>query len=122
MAPPDSNPSTPALPPAVILLVEDEAAIREVIEAVLEAEGYRVVSTVNGSDALDVLREAEVRDLDPVADQEQVAGFDIEVLELVLVDEVIEPKYTRPKLIRALSLLKNKRDSNPPRKHGNIPL
>jgi propionyl-CoA carboxylase beta chain len=38
------------------------------------------------------------------------------------VDEVIEPKYTRPKLIRALSLLKNKRDSNPPKKHGNIPL
>lgn len=44
------------MPPAVILLVEDEAAIREVIEAVLEAEGYRVVSTTNGADALDVLR------------------------------------------------------------------
>jgi propionyl-CoA carboxylase beta chain len=38
------------------------------------------------------------------------------------IDEVIEPKFTRPKLIRALSLLKNKRDTNPPRKHGNIPL
>jgi propionyl-CoA carboxylase beta chain len=38
------------------------------------------------------------------------------------VDEVIEPSHTRPKLIRALSLLENKRDSNPPRKHGNIPL
>jgi len=38
------------------------------------------------------------------------------------VDEVIEPAYTRPKLIRALALLENKRDSNPPRKHGNIPL
>ncbi len=38
------------------------------------------------------------------------------------VDEVIEPAHTRPKLIRALSLLENKRDSNPPRKHGNIPL
>jgi len=38
------------------------------------------------------------------------------------VDEVIEPSQTRPKLIRALSLLENKRDSNPPRKHGNIPL
>ena len=45
------------MPPAVILLVEDEAAIREVIEAVLEAEGYRVVSTVDGADALDVLRD-----------------------------------------------------------------
>jgi propionyl-CoA carboxylase beta chain len=38
------------------------------------------------------------------------------------VDEVIEPAQTRPKLIRALSLLQNKRDTNPPRKHGNIPL
>lgn len=38
------------------------------------------------------------------------------------VDEVIEPKFTRPKLIRALSLLQNKKDINPPKKHGNIPL
>ena len=38
------------------------------------------------------------------------------------IDEVIEPKFTRQKLIRALKLLENKRDTNPPRKHGNIPL
>jgi propionyl-CoA carboxylase beta chain len=38
------------------------------------------------------------------------------------VDEVIEPRFTRSKLIRALSLLSGKRDQNPPRKHGNIPL
>ena len=38
------------------------------------------------------------------------------------VDEVIEPSQTRPKLISALLLLENKRDSNPPKKHGNIPL
>jgi propionyl-CoA carboxylase beta chain len=38
------------------------------------------------------------------------------------VDEVIEPAQTRPKLIRALSLLENKRDTNPPKKHGNMPL
>jgi propionyl-CoA carboxylase beta chain len=38
------------------------------------------------------------------------------------IDEVIEPAQTRPKLIRALALLENKRDSNPPKKHGNIPL
>ena len=38
------------------------------------------------------------------------------------IDEVIEPSQTRPKLIRALSLLENKRDQNPPKKHGNIPL
>lgn len=38
------------------------------------------------------------------------------------IDEVIVPAQTRPKLIRALSMLRNKRDTNPPRKHGNIPL
>jgi propionyl-CoA carboxylase beta chain len=38
------------------------------------------------------------------------------------IDEVIEPAHTRPKLIRALALLENKRDTNPPKKHGNIPL
>jgi propionyl-CoA carboxylase beta chain len=38
------------------------------------------------------------------------------------IDEVIEPAHTRLKLIRALALLENKRDSNPPKKHGNIPL
>jgi propionyl-CoA carboxylase beta chain len=38
------------------------------------------------------------------------------------VDEVIVPRFTRPKLIRALALLAGKRDQNPPRKHGNIPL
>jgi len=38
------------------------------------------------------------------------------------VDEVIEPARTRQKLISGLRLLETKRDQNPPRKHGNIPL
>ena len=38
------------------------------------------------------------------------------------VDEVIEPRLTRPRLIRALEMLETKRDQNPPKKHGNIPL
>jgi acetyl-CoA carboxylase carboxyltransferase component len=38
------------------------------------------------------------------------------------VDDVIEPSQTRPRLINALEVLQNKRDSNPPKKHGNIPL
>jgi len=37
-------------------------------------------------------------------------------------DGIIEPKDTRPKLIAALRMLENKRDLNPPKKHGNIPL
>jgi propionyl-CoA carboxylase beta chain len=38
------------------------------------------------------------------------------------IDDVIEPHRTRPMLIQALELLRSKRDSNPPKKHGNIPL
>jgi len=37
-------------------------------------------------------------------------------------DDVIEPHETRPRLIEALRMLQNKRDANPPKKHGNIPL
>jgi acetyl-CoA carboxylase carboxyltransferase component len=37
-------------------------------------------------------------------------------------DDVIIPSETRPRLINALEMLRNKRDSNPPKKHGNIPL
>ena len=37
-------------------------------------------------------------------------------------DDVIEPRETRPYLIRALASLENKRQQNPPKKHGNIPL
>ena len=38
------------------------------------------------------------------------------------IDEVIEPRDTRKKLIQALEILATKRDQNPPKKHGNIPL
>ena len=38
------------------------------------------------------------------------------------IDEVIRPRETRRKLITALRNLENKRDKNPPKKHGNIPL
>ncbi|MGD8604575.1 MAG: acyl-CoA carboxylase subunit beta, partial [Anaerolineales bacterium] len=38
------------------------------------------------------------------------------------IDDVIEPRMTRPRLINALEMLSNKRDHNPAKKHGNIPL
>ena len=37
-------------------------------------------------------------------------------------DDVIDPRSTRPKVIRALQVLRNKTDTNPAKKHGNIPL
>lgn len=42
--------------------------------------------------------------------------------EMGYIDEVIEPAYTRKRIIDSLEMLKNKRDTNPPKKHGNIPL
>jgi propionyl-CoA carboxylase beta chain len=39
-----------------------------------------------------------------------------------MVDDVIDPRETRKKLIQALEMLSNKRESRPPKKHGNIPL
>ena len=38
------------------------------------------------------------------------------------VDAVIRPEETRPRIIEALAILRDKRDENPPKKHGNIPL
>jgi propionyl-CoA carboxylase beta chain len=42
--------------------------------------------------------------------------------ELGYIDEIIYPRNTREKLIAALEMTKNKREENPPKKHGNIPL
>ncbi len=39
-----------------------------------------------------------------------------------MIDDVIDPSETRPKIIRALEMLENKRESLPPKKHGSIPL
>jgi propionyl-CoA carboxylase beta chain len=44
------------------------------------------------------------------------------VAERGYVDAVIRPRETRKKLIDALEMLDTKRDKNPPKKHGNIPL
>ncbi len=38
------------------------------------------------------------------------------------IDDVIDPRDTRPRLINALDMLAQKRDENPPKKHGNLPL
>jgi propionyl-CoA carboxylase beta chain len=38
------------------------------------------------------------------------------------IDDVIDPRSTRPKIIKALEMLQHKADTNPPKKHGNIPL
>jgi propionyl-CoA carboxylase beta chain len=87
--------------------------------AVMGAEGAvgvlyrREISEAQDQDAA---RRARVAELEEKFANPYVAA------ERGFIDEVIEPAQTRPKLIRALALLENKRDTNPPKKHGNIPL
>jgi len=39
-----------------------------------------------------------------------------------MVDDVIDPRETRVKLIQALEMMRNKKDTRPAKKHGNMPL
>ena len=87
--------------------------------AVMGAEGavgvlYR--REINEAKDQEAARRARILELEAKFANPYVAA------ERGFIDEVIEPAETRPKLIRALLLLENKRDTNPPKKHGNIPL
>ncbi len=57
-----------------------------------------------------------------IAEYRQTFANPLKVAELGYIDAVIRPEETRPRLAVALRTLRNKRDRNPPRKHGNIPL
>jgi acetyl-CoA carboxylase carboxyltransferase component len=66
--------------------------------------------------------DAESRRAELIADYERRFNNPYLAAERGLVDDVIEPRETRPRLIRALEMLRTKRDTLPPKKHGNIPL
>lgn len=64
--------------------------------------------------------EAKRKELE--ADYRETFANPWKAAELGYIDEVILPEETRPKVIAALDMLATKRDQNPPKKHGNIPL
>lgn len=86
------------------------------------------IAVMGAEGAVGVLYRKEISEHDEKYRKEKVSEFEEKfanpyvAAEKGFIDEVIEPSQTRPKLIRALSLLQNKRDTNPPKKHGNIPL
>ena len=88
------------------------------------------IAVMGAEGAVGILYRKELAEAEnaEAARQEKIAEFQNKLAnpyvaaERGFVDEVIEPAFTRPKLIRALELTGNKRDSNPPKKHGNIPL
>lgn len=63
----------------------------------------------------------EARRDELISDYEKRFNNPYRAAELGLVDEVIEPKQTRGKLIKAMEMLRTKRESLPPKKHGNGP-
>ncbi|SRR5579875_1260170 len=76
-----------------------------------------------------VFRNELERAADPIAernrlveDYRQTFANPFKAAELGYIDEVLLPRMTRPRLISSLKVLQNKREKNPPRKHGNIPL
>jgi propionyl-CoA carboxylase beta chain len=57
-----------------------------------------------------------------VKDYRETIATPYRAASLGFIDEIIHPKQTRPKIIKALEVLKNKEEVRPQRKHGNIPL
>lgn len=67
-------------------------------------------------------KDAEKRRAELVADYREKFAHPYIAASRGYLDDVIEPRLTRPRLINTLEMLTNKRDSNPAKKHGNIPL
>jgi len=88
------------------------------------------IAVMGSEGAVNILHRREIAEADdPVATHKHYKDeFDEKfanpyiAAERGFVDEVIEPNETRAKLVAALSMIRTKRDKNPPRKHGNIPL
>jgi propionyl-CoA carboxylase beta chain len=88
------------------------------------------IAVMGAQGAVNIVHRREIVDAeDPeqlrsrmVADYEERFSNPYVAAELGLIDEVIEPRETRPRLIAALDMLRTKRGNLPPKKHGNIPL
>jgi acetyl-CoA carboxylase carboxyltransferase component len=88
------------------------------------------IAVMGAAGAVNIIFKAEIAaSTDPVAEQRRlVAEYEAEFNNPYVaaargyIDDVIAPSDTRPRLIRALEMLADKRDTNPRKKHGNIPL
>ncbi len=111
-----------AWPTAEVAVMGPEGAVnivygRELTQVVADAEAKEVpLSEARRQEILDSVRAEKVHEF-----REQFANPYI-AAERGYVDAVILPHETRRRLITALEMLDGKRDKNPPKKHGNIPL
>ena len=88
------------------------------------------IAVMGAEGAVNIIFRRELKDAeDPVskraelvADYERTFNNPYKAAELGYIDRVIHPGATRRELVSAFRMLRNKRATNPPRKHGNIPL
>jgi propionyl-CoA carboxylase beta chain len=101
-----------AWPTAEIAVMGPEGAVDIVYKRELEA----AKNGTPGSESRDAVRARKIDEFRDRFASPYVAA------ERGYVDAIIQPRETRKKLIQALAMLETKRDKNPPKKHGNIPL
>jgi propionyl-CoA carboxylase beta chain len=87
--------------------------------AVMGAEG--AVSIIS-RDEIETAADPQAARQRLIADYQVKFSNPYKAAEVGYIDDVIDPAETRPKIIEALRMLRTKRDTNPPKKHGNIPL
>jgi propionyl-CoA carboxylase beta chain len=83
------------------------------------------IAVMGPDQAINILNRNEMKAAERtrlIEDYRQKFANPFKAAELGYVDEVLMPRDTRARVISALKALENKRDKNPPRKHGNIPL
>ena len=86
------------------------------------------IAVMGAEGAVNIVYRRELAGGDPAVRAEKVAEFNerfaspFVAAEHGFIDDVIEPRETRPRLINALRMLETKVDTTPKRKHGNIPL
>jgi propionyl-CoA carboxylase beta chain len=101
-----------AWPTAEVAVMGPEGAVDIVYKRELEAAG----DGTSGTATRDAVRQKKIEEFRDRFASPYVAA------DRGFVDAIIQPHETRKKLIQALTMLETKRDKNPPKKHGNIPL
>ena len=80
------------------------------------------IAVMGAEGAVNILYRSSTNREEKVAEYKEKFANPYIAAERGYIDEIIEPRFTRRKLITAFAMLRNKRDKNPPKKHGNIPL
>jgi propionyl-CoA carboxylase beta chain len=105
-----------AWPTAEIAVMGPEGAVNIVYKRELDRAAKEGVNGYKGEEAVAKMREEKIEEFRDRFANPYIAA------ERGYIDAVIQPRDTRKKIIQALEMLDTKREKNPPKKHGNIPL